>query len=133
MVTTSEDEVSLDTNLIGEAEEYRGRRGAERGAGEAGAGLSGWLRAARGRGDAGAELVSRAIADAVLCAAFLDDREANNRKASCSNEPNIKKNPHSSVCQDRFLIALPGSVSHRFLLPKPHAIFRSGPLQGSSV
>lgn len=78
-------------DLIGEAEEYRWRRGAARGAGEAGAGLAGLagrLRAGRGRGDAGAELVSRAAAAAAsLLAAFREERDASSRNASCSKEP----------------------------------------------
>lgn len=72
---------SCETHRIGEAEEYRCLRGVARGAGDAGLEEAGWLRA--GRGDAGAELLSRSAA-----ALFrLPERDASNRNASCSREP----------------------------------------------
>lgn len=80
------------TDLIGDADEYRCLRGGVRGAGTSGPALAGWSRAGRGRGEAGAELHSRAAARAAELAlsalsARRDDRDASRRNASCSNEP----------------------------------------------
>lgn len=66
---------------MGEAEEYRWRRGALRGAGDAG--LDAFADARPGRGDAGAELLSRS-SDALVRRLDFD---ASRRSASCSNEP----------------------------------------------
>lgn len=77
---------TFKTHLMGEAEEYLCLLEGARGAGEAGAGVAGLLRA--GRGDAGAELVSRDIPPTPR----FPDLDANSRNANCSSEPDAPYN-----------------------------------------
>lgn len=72
------------SDLIGEADEYRWRRGGVRGAGSSGGAAC--ARAGRGRGEAGAELHARAAA-APPASPRRDDRDASKRNANCSREP----------------------------------------------